>query len=105
MVATLALAASVTQPLFGALADRGGRLVGAAGVTVSSLLLALTGVAPSVWLLVGLMVTGGLASAAIHPAFTGRPAAARSVTYTDSSSPVLSVTVAVRFRYSVMTAG
>jgi MFS transporter, FSR family, fosmidomycin resistance protein len=70
-VAALSFAASVTQPVFGALADRvGARLVGAGGVVASSALLALVGVAPSVWVLLGLLLTGGLASAAMHPAFT-----------------------------------
>ena len=71
LVATLSFAASVTQPLFGALADRvGARAVGAGGVVLSSALLGLVGVAPSLGLLVGLLVSGGLASAAMHPAFT-----------------------------------
>ena len=71
LVATLSFAAAVTQPLFGALADRvGARAVGAGGVVLSSALLGLVGVAPSLWLLVGLLLTGGLASAAMHPAFT-----------------------------------
>lgn len=71
LVATLSFGASVTQPLFGALADRvGPRLVGAAGVVLSSALLALVGIAPSVWLLLGLLLAGGFASAAMHPAFT-----------------------------------
>lgn len=69
IVAILAFAGSVTQPLFGALADRvGARTVGAAGVVASSALLSLVGVAPSVWLVFGLILTGGLASAAMHPA-------------------------------------
>ncbi len=71
LVATLSFSASVTQPLFGALADRlGPRLAGAAGVVVSSALLALVGVAPSLWLLFGLFLVGGVASAAMHPSFT-----------------------------------
>ena len=71
LVATLSFAASVTQPLFGALADRvGARTVGASGVVASSALLALVGSAPSLWLLFGLLLAGGLASAAMHPAFT-----------------------------------
>jgi MFS transporter, FSR family, fosmidomycin resistance protein len=71
LVATLSFGASVTQPLFGALADRvGARLVGAGGVIASSALLALVGVAPSLGLLFGLLLAGGLASAAMHPAFT-----------------------------------
>jgi len=88
LVATLSFAASVTQPLFGALADRvGARIVGAAGVVASSALLALVGSAPSLWLLFALLLTGGLASAAMHPAFTslsrrnggGRPSLAVSL--------------------------
>ena len=71
LVATLSFGASMTQPLFGAFADRvGPRLVGSAGVVLSSALLALVGIAPSVWLLLGLLLTGGFASAAMHPAFT-----------------------------------
>ena len=88
LVATLSFAASVTQPLFGALADRvGARVVGAGGVVASSALLALVGVAPSLGLLFGLLLAGGLASAAMHPAFTslsrstgaGRPGLAVSL--------------------------
>ena len=88
LVATLSLGASMTQPLFGALADRvGPRLVGAAGVILSSALLALVGIAPSVWLVLGLLLTGGFASAAMHPAFAslarrtggGRPSLAVSL--------------------------
>lgn len=107
LVATLSFGASVTQPLFGALADRvGPRLVGAAGVVLSSALLALVGVAPSVWLLAGLLLTGGFASAAMHPAFTslsrstaaGRPSLAVSLysaggTFGVAVGPVAVLTV------------
>lgn len=72
IVATFLFGASVTQPLFGALADRvGARMVGAAGVLANAFLLSLVGVAPTVWLVFGLVLSGGLASAALHPAFTG----------------------------------
>jgi FSR family fosmidomycin resistance protein-like MFS transporter len=88
LVATLSFGASMTQPLFGALADRiGPRLVGAAGVVLSSVLLALVGIAPSVWLVLALLLTGGLASAAMHPAFTSL---SRS---TGASRPSLAVSL------------
>lgn len=71
LVATLAFSSSVTQPLFGALADRlGRRLVGSLGVALSSCLLSLMGVAPSIYLLFALLFIGGLGSAAFHPAST-----------------------------------
>jgi FSR family fosmidomycin resistance protein-like MFS transporter len=71
LVATLSFAASVTQPLFGVLADRiGSRMVGSVGVIASSALLSLVGTAPSLLVLSGLLLAGGLASAAMHPAFT-----------------------------------
>ncbi|MBS3933278.1 MAG: MFS transporter [Truepera sp.] len=69
LVATLSFSSSVTQPLFGALADRlGRRLVGALGVILSSSLLSLMAVVPSVYLLVAVLFFGGLGSAAFHPA-------------------------------------
>jgi FSR family fosmidomycin resistance protein-like MFS transporter len=71
VVATFSLAASLTQPLFGTLADRiGPRVVGPVGVVASSAMLSLVGVAPTLWLGIGLVVAGGMASAAMHPAFT-----------------------------------
>jgi FSR family fosmidomycin resistance protein-like MFS transporter len=71
LVATLSFSASVTQPLMGALADRvGRRLVAALGVVLSAALISLIGVVPTVWLLVGLLLVGGLGSAAFHPAGT-----------------------------------
>jgi FSR family fosmidomycin resistance protein-like MFS transporter len=80
LVATLSFSSSVTQPVFGALADRlGRRLVGALGVVGSSGLLSLMGIVPSIWPLFGLLLIGGLGSAAFHPAGTGMArAAARS---------------------------
>jgi len=71
-VATLSFSSSVTQPLFGVLADRWGRRrMAAAGVMTSSSLLSLMAVAPSPWLLFLLLFVGGLGSAAFHPAGTG----------------------------------
>ena len=71
LVATLSFSSSVTQPLFGALADRlGRRLVGAIGVMLSSALLSLMAVVPSVYILFGVLLVGGLGSAAFHPAGT-----------------------------------
>ena len=77
LVATLSFGSSVTQPLFGALSDRlGRRLLGALGVIFSSALLSLMGVAPSVYVLFGLLLVGGLGSAAFHPAATSMARAA-----------------------------
>jgi FSR family fosmidomycin resistance protein-like MFS transporter len=71
LVAMLSLSSSVMQPLFGVLADRlGRRLIGALGVIASSSLLSLMGVVPSPALLFGLLLIGGLGSAAFHPAAT-----------------------------------
>jgi MFS transporter, FSR family, fosmidomycin resistance protein len=72
LVATLSFSSSVTQPLFGGLADRyGRRLMAAVGVATSSALLSLMAVTPSPYLLFGLLLVGGLGSAAFHPAGTG----------------------------------
>jgi FSR family fosmidomycin resistance protein-like MFS transporter len=70
-VAMLSFSSSMMQPFFGVLADRlGRRLIGALGVIGSSSLLSLMGIAPTpVWLF-GLLLVGGLGSAAFHPAAT-----------------------------------
>lgn len=69
LVATLAFSAAMTQPLFGALADHvGHRQVGALGVILNAGLLSLIGIVPTVYLLFGLLLIGGLGSAALHPA-------------------------------------
>jgi MFS transporter, FSR family, fosmidomycin resistance protein len=69
LVATLSLSALVTQPFFGALADRlGNRRIAALGVIFNAALFSLIGIVPSVPLLFGLITIGGLASAALHPA-------------------------------------
>ena len=71
-MATLSFSSSVTQPLFGVLADRWGRRrTAAAGVIATSSLLSLMSVAPTPWLLFLLLFFGGLGSAAFHPAGTG----------------------------------
>lgn len=71
LVATLSFSSSVTQPLFGGVADRyGRRLMAALGVATSSAVLSLMAVAPSVWWLFALLLVGGLGSAAFHPAGT-----------------------------------
>lgn len=70
-VATYSFSSSVLQPLFGAVADKlGRRLVAALGVMTSSAILSLMAVAPSPYLLVPLLLVGGLGSAAFHPAGT-----------------------------------
>lgn len=77
LVATLSFSSSVTQPVFGALADRWGRrIVGAVGVMTSSALLSLMPIVPSVVLLFALLLFGGLGSAAFHPAGTAMARAA-----------------------------
>jgi FSR family fosmidomycin resistance protein-like MFS transporter len=69
LVATLSFSALVTQPLFGALADRlGNRRIAALGVMFNAILFSLIGVIPSIHLLFGLIMVGGLASSALHPA-------------------------------------
>lgn len=69
LVAVLSFSSSVTQPLLGAVADRVGlRLMAALGVMLSAALLSLIGLAPSVPLLVAILLIGGLGSAAFHPA-------------------------------------
>jgi FSR family fosmidomycin resistance protein-like MFS transporter len=68
LVGALAFSTSFAQPLFGALADRlGRRTVAALGVILSSVLLSLVPIAPTVYLLGGLLLAGGLGSAALHP--------------------------------------
>jgi FSR family fosmidomycin resistance protein-like MFS transporter len=64
----LSLAASVLQPLMGYLADRyGRRLFVVLGPLLSGVFLSLIGVAPNFWILVGLLLLGGLGSATFHP--------------------------------------
>ncbi len=69
LVAALSFSALMTQPLFGALADRlGNRRIAALGIILNAVLFSLIGIVPSVPMLFGLIMIGGLASAALHPA-------------------------------------
>lgn len=69
LIAALSLSALMTQPLFGALADRlGHRRIAALGVIFNAILFSLIGVVPDVYILFGLILIGGLGSAAFHPA-------------------------------------
>lgn len=69
LVALLSFSSSVTQPLLGAVADRIGlRAMAAAGVAVSAGLLSFLALAPSLLVLIPLLLIGGLGSAAFHPA-------------------------------------
>lgn len=71
IVAVYWIASSVTQPLFGALAeDVGLRSVAGLGVVFAALFLSLIGIAPELWLVFALLVVGGLGSAALHPVGT-----------------------------------
>ena len=77
LVATLAFSSSVVQPLFGALSDRyGARRVAAAGTALGVSIMSLITVAPTLPVLVGLLLIGGLGSAAFHPAGTSAVGAA-----------------------------
>jgi MFS transporter, FSR family, fosmidomycin resistance protein len=109
LVATFTFAASLTQPVFGELADRvGARMVGPIGVVASSAMLALVGVAPTLWLGIGLLLAGGMASAAMHPAFTGlarreggsRPGVAVSI---FSAGGTLGVSIGPIAVFAIMT--
>ena len=69
LIAALSFSALVTQPLFGALADRlGHRRIAALGVIFNAILFSLIGIVPNVYSLFGLILIGGLGSAALHPA-------------------------------------
>jgi len=68
LIAALSLSALMTQPLFGALADRfGHRRIAALGVIFNAILFSLIGIVPNVYILFGLILVGGLGSAALHP--------------------------------------
>jgi len=65
---TLSLAASLLQPLMGYLSDRfGRRLFVVLGPLLSGVFLSLVGSAATFWVLVLLLLLGGLGSAAFHP--------------------------------------
>jgi len=68
LIAALSLSALMTQPLFGAMADRfGHRRIAAIGVILNAILFSLIGVVPNVYILFALILVGGLGSAALHP--------------------------------------
>ena len=62
------LSASLTQPLFGLLADRlRGRWLGAAGLLWTAIFYAIAPFMPSYWAMVGCLAIGALGSGALHP--------------------------------------
>src|SRR5688572_10046188 len=62
LVATLSFSALVTQPIFGALADRlGNHRIAALGVIGNAVLFSLIGIVPNVYVLFGLILIGGFA--------------------------------------------
>ncbi|MCG8468641.1 MAG: MFS transporter [Gemmatimonadetes bacterium] len=64
----LSVATSAPQPILGYLADRfGRRLFLVAGPVVAGVFFSLIGAAPSFWVLLVVLVLGGLGSAAFHP--------------------------------------
>ena len=68
LMTALSLGSSLAQPLMGRLADRRGRrALVVLGPVTTGVLLSLMGLAPGFWWLVGLLVVGGLGSAAFHP--------------------------------------
>ena len=71
LVAVFSISSSASQPILGSLADRVGlRQVAAIGVGLAAIALSLIGVAPTVLLLILLLLLGGLGSAALHPIST-----------------------------------
>jgi FSR family fosmidomycin resistance protein-like MFS transporter len=81
IVATYWLASSLTQPLFGAMAeDIGLRNVGALGIVLAAIFLSLIGVAPALLFVFVLLVVGGMGSAALHPVGRRSPVARQFVT-------------------------
>lgn len=71
LVATFSISSTASQPVLGALADRLGlRQVAAIGVALAAVSLSLVAVAPTIVLLIVLLVLGGLGSAALHPIST-----------------------------------
>jgi FSR family fosmidomycin resistance protein-like MFS transporter len=68
LIAALSLSALMTQPFFGALADKLGHLrIAALGVIFNAILFSMIGIVPNVYILFGLILVGGLGSAALHP--------------------------------------
>ncbi len=66
--AAFSVATALPQPFFGYLADRfGRRTLAVGGMLVSAVFVSLIGFAPSYWILLVLLVAGGLGGAAFHP--------------------------------------
>lgn len=71
LVAVFTVSSSASQPLLGSLAERVGlRQVAAIGVALAAVALSLLGIAPTVLVLLILLLLGGLGSAALHPVST-----------------------------------
>jgi len=69
LVAAVALCTSMAQPIAGRLADRfGAKRVAATGAVLCSALLSTVGTVGHFWILVTVIVVGGLSSAGYHPA-------------------------------------
>lgn len=69
LLATLSSASMLSQPVVGRVADRvGAKKVAAAGAITAAALLSLLGVVGHIAVVYGLLVAGGLGSAAFHPA-------------------------------------
>jgi MFS family permease len=69
LCAALSSSARVTKPLFGAVADQiAPRRIAGLGVIFNAILFSRIGIVPNVFLLFGLILIGGLGSAALHPA-------------------------------------
>lgn len=89
LAVTLSLAASALQPLMGYLADRYGRRVFVVlGPLLSGVFLSMVGLAPTFWILVGLLLLGGLGSATFHP-----PGAAYAVRISEGKGSGLRMSV------------
>ena len=66
--AAFSIATALPQPFFGYFADRFGRRVFAVGGVVgSAVFVSLIGFAPSFWILLAMLVLGGIGGAAFHP--------------------------------------
>jgi FSR family fosmidomycin resistance protein-like MFS transporter len=86
---TFSLASSLLQPAAGYLADRyGRRMFVVAGPLISGVFLSLIGLAPSVGMLVLVLILGGIGSAAFHP-----PAAAMSARAAEGKGSGLRMSV------------
>ena len=71
IVATYSIASSVTQPVFGSLAENLClKIIGALGVFFAALFLSLIGVVSTLVLVFALLIIGGMGSAALHPVGT-----------------------------------